>query len=200
VTVGLAAVLGLAACGGKDSEDSGTARIRLLNASTAYASLDFYIDDSKKTSAVSYGAVGDYVSVGTSSLSTVITSAGSSSALSTTGRTLTKDTAYTVVAYGWQGAMRTALLEEDASAADSGKAKLMVLNSAPDAGSLDIYLTGSDESLDSASAVASGVAGGGTVGYTSVSAGTYRLRITAAGDKTDLRLEIGRASCRERVS
>ncbi|WP_395701651.1 DUF4397 domain-containing protein [Aquabacterium sp.] len=185
--------LGLAACGGNGSggSSSGTARLRLLNASTAYASLDFYVDDSKKNSALGYGAAGDYADVGTSSISTVITNSGSTSALSTTGRTLTGGVSYTVVAYGWQGAMKTALLEEDATAADSGKSKLMVLNTAPDAGTLDVYLTGSDESLDNASPVAASVAGGGTVGYTSIAAGTYRLRVTAAGDKTDLRLDVG---------
>lgn len=185
------AVAGLAGCGaGSGDDDSGTARIRLLNASTAYASLDFYVDDSKKNSSLAYGAVGDYASVtATTSISTVITNAGSTTALSTTGRSLSKNIAYTVVAYGWQGAMRTALLEEDASAADSGKTKLMVLNTAPDAGSVDVYLTGTDESLEGASPVAAGVAGGATVGFSSVSAGIYRLRITAAGDKSDLRLD-----------
>jgi len=187
--MGIAA--GLAGCGtGGSDGDSGTARIRLLNASTAYASLDFYVDDSKKNSSLAYGSVGEYASVSTaSSLSTVITNSGSMTALSTTGRSLTKNVAYTVVAYGWQGAMRTALLEEDASAADAGKTKLMVLNTAPDAGTVDVYLTGSDESLDGASPVAASVAGGASVGSSSVSAGTYRLRITAAGDKTDLRLD-----------
>lgn len=182
----------LVSCGGSDNDSSsGTARIRLLNASSAYPSLDFYVDDSKKNSALAYGAVGDYASVSTAaSLSTVITSSGSTSALSTTGRSLSKDVAYTVVAYGWQGAMKTAMLEEDVAAADSGKTKLMVLNTAIDAGSVDVYLTGSDESLENASAVAAGVAGGGTVGYSSVTSGTFRLRITGAGDKTDLRLDV----------
>ncbi|HSW08832.1 DUF4397 domain-containing protein [Aquabacterium sp.] len=182
----------LAACGGKGSDDDdGTARIRLLNASGAYASLDFYVDDVKKNSGLGYGAVGEYASVSTSaSLSTVITNTGSTSALSTTGRSLSKDVAYTVVAYGWQGAMKTALLEENVTAADSGKTKLMVLNSAIDAGSVDVYLTGTDEALDNASAVAASVAGGATVGYTSVTSGTYRLRVTAAGDKSDLRLDV----------
>lgn len=182
----------LVSCGGNNNDNSsGTARIRLLNASSAYPSLDFYVDDSKKNSALAYGAIGEYAGVSTAaSLSTVITSSGSTSALSTTGRSLTKDVAYTVVAYGWQGAMKTALLEEDVAAADSGKTKLMVLNTAVDAGSVDVYLTGSDESLDNASATAASVAGGGTVGYTSVASGTYRLRITGAGDKTDLRLDV----------
>lgn len=182
----------LAACGGQSSDGgNGTARIRLLNASAAYALLDFYVDDARKNSALGYGAVGDYAAVTSgTSLSTVITNNGSTSALSTTGRSLSKDAAYTVVAYGWQGALKTALLEENVSAADSGKTKLMVLNTAVDAGSVDVYLTGSDESLDNASAVAAGVAGGGSVGYTSVTSGSYRLRVTAAGDKNDLRLDV----------
>jgi len=66
-----------------------------------------------------------------------------------------------------------------------------VLNTAPDAGTLNVYLTTEDESLSEATPVASSVAGGGQSAYTSVTATTYRLRITAAGDTSDLRLDIG---------
>lgn len=181
----------LTACGGGGgSSDSGTAKVRMLNASTGYSSLDFYVDDSKKNSAIAYGAVGEYASIGTSSVSTVVTASGNTSALASASRSFTKDIAYTLVAYGWQGGMKTALLQEDITAADSGKAKLQVFNSAIDAGGVDVYLTGTDDALDNASAVASAVAGASLSGYSSITSGTYRLRVTGAGDKTDLRLDL----------
>lgn len=186
----LAAAVVLGGCGG-NSEDSGTAAVRLLNAGPGYAAMDLYVDDSKVNAAVAAGAQGSYASVEASEvLSTVLTSAGSSTALSTTSRTFTKGVSYTLVAYGWQGALKTALVQEDVEAADSGKAKLTVMNLASDAGAVDVYLTGTDESLDDATAVASSVAGGSSVGAVSHTAGTFRLRVTGADNKSDLRLDV----------
>jgi len=178
----------LSACGG-NSESGSKATLRLLNASTGYASLDLAVDDTATNTGVTYGTTGSYAEVGTDGVATVLTATGSTTALTSTTRTLSSDVAYTLVAYGWSGALKTALIEENAAAADSGKTKLMVLNLASDAGTVDVYLTGTDEALDSATATAAGVSGGGSVGYTSVAAGTYRLRVTGSGDKTDLRLD-----------
>lgn len=180
----------LAGCGG-NSEDEDNARLRLLNASNGYGALDLAIDDASANSSVAFGAVGGYASAGTDGVDTVITATGSTTALSTATRTLAEDTAYTLVAYGWAGALKTALVEENLDAAASGKARLRVLNLAADAGTLDVYLTGTDEALDSATAVASSVAGGASAGPTTLSAATYRLRVTAAGDREDLRLDVG---------
>jgi len=186
----LAAAVALSGCGG-NSEDTGTAAIRLLNASPGYAAMDLYVDDSQVNRAVAQGAQGSYASVDAAdALSTVLTAAGASTALSTTSRTFSKGVSYTLVAYGWQGALKTALVQEDVAAADSGKAKLMVMNLASDAGTVDVYLTGTDESLDDATAVASGVAAGSSVGPVSHTAGTFRLRVTGADNKADLRLDV----------
>ena len=179
----------LAGCGG-GSSGSKTAQLRLLNASVGYPSLDLSINGTVKNSAVAYGAAGSYVDVTTDAITTAISVAGLSSSLSSSSRSLTKDTHYTLVGYGWQGALKTALIQEDVAAADSGKAKVAVLNLAVDAGSVDVYLTGSTDALADASAVTSGVAGGGGSAYTSIGAGTYRLRVTGASDKTDLRLDV----------
>lgn len=180
----------LAACGGQVEEDvDDVARVRLLNATTAYPAMDLLVGDTRRNTSIGSGGVGGYVSLKPGSYSTAVTSAGSASTLASTSRTLAEGKAYTVVAYGALGDVATALLEENASAAASGQAKLMVLNAAPDAGSVDVYLTGAADSLDSASPVASSVTGGNAVGYAAVNAGTYRLRITAAGDKGQLRFD-----------
>lgn len=187
----LAATAWLTGCGGGGGGDSGSAALRLVNASPGYAALDLYVDDSKANSAVATGATGGYASVtaGTA-VSTVLTSSGSSTALSTSSRTLSAGVSYTLVGYGWQGALKTALLQDDVEAADSGKSKLLVMNLATDAGALDVYLTGTDEALDDATAVASGVEAGNSVGHFSHTSGTYRLRVTGAGNKSDLRLDV----------
>lgn len=177
----------LSACGGNNS---GSAKVRLLNASPGYSSLDLYVDDAKKCSSVAYGSVSGYADCDSGSFSTALTSAGSSTELVTTSRTYSKDTHYTVVAYGWAGALKSAMITEEENAADSGKMSFRVVNMASDAGSVDVYLTASGDVLDSSTPVQSSVGGGTSTSYGTVATGTYRLRITAAGDTSTLLLDV----------
>lgn len=60
------------------------------------------------------------------------------------------------------------------------------MNRAPDAGAGGVYLTGHADSLDTATAPSTGLGVGSHRSCTAVTAGTYRVRVTGAGDKTDL--------------
>jgi hypothetical protein len=180
----------LAGCGGGSGSSSGSASIRLMNATSGYDALDLSIDGAVANTGVAFGQVGAYAGAGTSGVSTVISETGSSTALSTSSRTLAKDEHYTLLVYGSTGALKTALIDENAAAAASGFTSLQIMNLAPDAGTVDVYLTGSSDSLDNATPTASGVTTSGIVPYAAISAGTYRLRVTGTGDKTDLRLDV----------
>ncbi len=177
----------LSACGGNNS---GSTKVRLLNASPGYSSLDLYVDDSKKCSSVAYGSVSGYADCDSGSFATALTSAGSSTELTTTSRTYSSDTHYTVVAYGWSGSLKSVMITENQDSADSGKMYFRVLNTATDAGSVDVYLTASTDDLASSTAVQSSVGGGSSSSYGTVASGTYRLRVTAAGDNTTLLLDV----------
>ena len=177
----------LSACGGNNS---GSAKVRLLNASPGYSSLDLYVDDTKRCSDVAYGSVSGYADCDSGSFSTALTVAGSSTEVVTTSRTYSKDTHYTVVAYGWAGALKSMLITEEVDAADSGKMFFRVVNAAADAGTVDVYLTASGDDLESSTAVQSDVGSGSSTSYGTVATGTYRLRVTAAGDNTTLLLDV----------
>ena len=176
---------GLVGCGGS----SGDVSVRLVNAS-GYGSLDLYIEDDLFLSSIDYGSVSGYTDTASGTVTTALTAADSSTYLLSQSRTLDSDTQYTIVAYGWQGALKSNIFTDDTDAADSGKTKVTVLNTATDAGSLDVYLTAEDDDLDASTPVASSVAGGATSSVTSVSSGTYRLRVTGADDTTDVRLDV----------
>ncbi|PIM54251.1 hypothetical protein CS062_04905 [Roseateles chitinivorans] len=184
----VAAAALLAACGG--GGDSSTAQMRLLNASIGYAALDMSVDSTTVNSAVAYGAVGSYADVKTSATGTEIQSNSVGSTLASSTPTLAAGSHYAMIAYGSAGSLQTTLLQEDQEAPASGKSKLLVLNLAPDAGSMDVYVTGADETLDTASTVAAGIAAGSGSGYVSLNSGTFRVRLTAAGSKSDVRLDI----------
>jgi len=191
--LGFAAALPLAwltACGG-GGDNGNDANVRLVNASAGYASLDMYIDDNKEASAVVFGAGSDYANVTNGDdISRVLTAAGSTAELLNQTGSLDSGKRYTVVAYGWEGALKSATMTEDEDSADSDKTKVSAYNLAIDAGELDVYLTGEDDSLDSSTPVQTGVDAGFQTGFSSVTSGTYRLRVTAATSKTDIRLDV----------
>ena len=190
-TAGLLAGVGLlTACGGSSNSSSGNANVRLINAASGYASLDLALDTKTVNTAVLFGGVGSYNGASSSGVATVITNTGSTAALSTVTRTLTKDAHYALIAYGSPGALLTRVIQEDTSVPASGLTALQVINLAPDAGPVDVYLTGSADALDGATAVASALSSGGSLPLTNTTSGTYRLRVTGSGDKTDLRLDV----------
>jgi len=189
--VGLAVLGLLAACGGGD--DRTKAKVRLVNAS-GYSALNMVVDDETKLSSVAYGSTETYVDVDPDETATELRRSDGSSALLSFTPTLTKNRHYTVLAYGAEGALKSLLLDDNSDTPSSGKTLLRIVNAAPDAGAVDVYVTGSDELLADTVALQSAAAVGSVNSYTSVSAGTRRLRVTAAGSKTDLRLDVAAVS------
>lgn len=180
----------LSGCGGGDDDDD--AQLRLLNASTGYTSLDLDIDDDEVSSAVALGGIGDYVSLDPETVDAVLRRSTSSTTLLTREYSLSSGKSYTMLAYGSEGDLSATLITEDDDKddLDNDQARFRLFNAAPDAGELDLYLTGEDDSLTDASPVASSVNGGSSSSFTDLDTGTYRLRITGADDKDDLRLDV----------
>jgi hypothetical protein len=192
----LLAAAALASCGGSGDEDEGDARIRLLNLSTGYPTLDLITnvdadeddEDVTHASAVPLHAVSDYVTLEADDYTIKLKRTGSGSILrSFAGEELVEGTTNTYVAYGEVGAFGALRLDDTADEADAGETKLSVAN-VSSAGALDVYITDTDVDLDDTTPVLSSV-GAGFSGL-SVDSGTFRLRVTAAGDSSDVRLDV----------
>jgi len=193
----LASATLLCSCGGGGSDDGGDARFRVLNASTGYTSLDVYSndqdddddDDKQRFSSVSYGAISDYVSLNAATYTLDFRRAGAStSLLAVSSQAMAEDTNATYVAYGSTGHFQVYKISDDQKEADSGKASITIVNVA-EAGSLDVYFTEENIPLTDTSPQISGVSSGSSLGAT-VNSATYRMRVTAAGDNTDIRLDV----------
>ncbi|PZP33269.1 MAG: hypothetical protein DI603_07775 [Roseateles depolymerans] len=186
--LGLSATALLTACGGGGG--SSNTQVRLLNATQSYAALDLSVNDKTINSKIAYANVGSYGDVDTANTATKILTSDVGTSVSATTPTLASGTNYTYIAYGFAGAVSTTLLQEGETAPDSGKAKLLVLNLAPDAGTLDVYITTANDSLDTATAFYTGLVARAGSGYTQINSGTYRVRITGTTKRgTDLRLD-----------
>lgn len=178
----------LAGCGG--GSDPTKAQVRMVNASAGYKELDLRVQDELRQGSVTYGAAEGYIEIDPSKAASTISSAGSATPLLSFGPSLSEKKHYTLLAFGAAGALRQLLLDENTGAPDTGRALLRVVNAAADAGALDIYLSGSNDLLTDVVAVQTGAAYGQAGTFTTLNSGTWRLRITAAGSKTDVRLDV----------
>lgn len=185
-----AAALTLAACGGS-GDSTGSASIRLVNLSASNSSFDLADADAEKVlaSGVAADQGSERAAVDAGETSFELRRAGNDSAVVTASWSLTKGLKYSAIAYGAEGALKMAMLEEDEDTPAAGKARLRLYNTSGDSGTLDLYLTAADTALEDAS-ITTTVAASGATGFVTVAPGTYRLRLTASGDTSDLRLDL----------
>jgi hypothetical protein len=181
---------------GCTNENNSKARIRLLNVSPGYSSLDLYVNDgdsdtdSQKFTGVNYEIASEYTALDSDTYTVKFKRSGVTGTLRTlSAEKLADDTHATYVAFGSNGHFGTMKIAEDQSDADSGQTKLAVLNTA-EAGTLDVYLTDASVALEDATPTFSSVAAATASSAVSIDSGTYRLRVTGAGDTDDLRLDV----------
>ncbi len=188
ITLLIATTTLMAACGG--GTDRTKAQLRLVNASGGYAQLDLRVDDQLRQGNVPYGAAEGYVEVEPDEAQTQVTSAASPTPLLSFTPNVSERRYYTVLAYGGAGALRHHVLDDNASEPEANRALIRVINAAPDAGALDVYLTASTDTLAASVPVQAGAVYGSVGGWITVNSATWRLRVTAAGSKTDVRLDL----------
>lgn len=185
--------LALAGCGGSGGDSGGNANWRVVNLTDDVPSVDVYAGTTRSFPAVATNAVTTYSQITVNSYTVKVTVADD--ATSILGETFTfspsKDKNFTSVITGRNGTalVRNLLDDEDTSGVAEGTARLRVLNMATDSGALDVYVTNADD-LTSASAQFSSPTQKQAVGFKDITSGTYRLRVTAAGVKNDVRLDI----------
>src|SRR5688572_14417870 len=186
-------VVSCGSCGGSGGEE---VRIRLLNLSTGYTALDLLSnidaddddDDEVHATGVAFETVSQYYELEADDYTLKLRRTGSSSTLrSFADESLVEDSVYTYVAYGEVGAFGAFRIDDTIEQPDAGKARISVINISS-SGSLDFYLTAPDVNLVDTTPTLYSVDNGLTMAE--VTPGSYRLRATAAGDTTDVRLDV----------
>jgi len=183
--------IALNACGGGKKH----ADVRLLNVSRGYQSLDVYVNkngdssDTEFLQGIGYQSLASYSSLDSGKYEVKFKVHSNSSTLQDIGSVNFADETHTTyLAYGSTGNFGTLQIGEDVGDPDSGKSGIQLFNVA-EAGSLDVYLTDASTALSDTTATFSGV-GSGSSSSATLTKGTYRLRVTGAGDKSDLRLDV----------
>ena len=192
--IGCAVVLSavLSGCGGGGSS-SGSASLRLVNATLTHPSLDLLVNTSVAASKTAADNASAYVAAGSGTDTLQINDAGAATALVSSTRSLTQDLHYTLVAYESGGAVKTAVLTEDFAAPIAGTAQLRIYDTATDAGALDVYITDPTTDLAGVASPTLSITAdlfAASSGLLVYSPGTYRVRVTGAGKKSDLRVDM----------
>jgi hypothetical protein len=180
-------------CGGGGGNSGGNANLRALNATTDLQSIDVYTDADNRFPNVGTNAVTSTQTLGAVSYTVRVTSAGDPTSLFSGIYSLSKDKHYTAVVWGRNGSLKVSTLpeDEDTTTIATGNSRVRVFNGTADVGAFDVYLTSATTDLDNATPAIAGTASGALTAFADLSAGTYRLRITAAGAKNNkVRLDV----------
>lgn len=181
----------LAGCGGGSDSSSGDVTLRLANATITHPSLSLLVNSNTAVSATATDTVSATTSASSGTVALQVNDAGGGTSLVTTQPTLTGGLHYVLVAYESGGAVRAALVNEDYTIGATGATNLRIVDVAPEAGRLDLYITTSACSTANLTALSP------TGSFTTLpllplaqsqGAGTYNVCVTAQGSKTDIRL------------
>ena len=176
LAMGGAVPLMLAGCGGKGT---GSAPVRLVNASVGYPLLGFMVESTQATTAdVAYGATSPYENVQAGAVGLTLT-VGGASATSAQTRTVNKDQRYSLVAYGFSNELKQVLIAESTTVPDAGKANVNVLNTSVDIGAVDVYLS-TTKDLSVSTLIASSIVGVSQSAFAGVLAGSYYVTVVGA--------------------
>ena len=185
------AAAALVACGGGGSSSS--ANVRLVNATLTHASLNLLANATSVVSATAVDTASAYAGVPSGSPALQINDATSGAVLATTTPTVAGGQHFAIIAYESGGIVRTALIAEDTVAPTTGTASLRIFDTATDAGAIDVYVTDPAVDITTLSSPTFTFASLNSVqasGFLSFGPGTYRVRVTGAGNPADLRLDI----------
>ena len=169
----------------------GEAYVRVVNASMDYSSVDLYLDDKRKIAAVGYESASAYSKVDADTYDVEFRRADASGSLESFNEDLAGDDRIAWLVLGASGDFQVLTIDESRDPADKNESLVRLVNAASDAGPVDVYVTDATTDLADVSPTYAAVAidtlaGEGLVKFDS---GTWRLRVTAAGSKTDVRLD-----------
>ena len=161
--------------------NSGSAQVRLLNASPGAASLNGFMNSSAFAANVAYATASDYVPVVAASPTLVLAIPGATAPLTTRVLSLMSGTFYTVLASGYPASISAILLTDNNSPPPAAKMNLRVINASPSLGTADVYVVAPGTALDTVSPTVSGLTFQSASSYVPLAAGNYEIDFTPTG-------------------
>ena len=178
----LLALLLLTALPARAVTQQSQALVRLVHLAPGAPTADVYVDGARVMAAVPFKTASKYHRTAASVHTLTIRPAGSSAASAPAASarvSVAPGAAYTVVLLGAPQQLQVKVAKDDFSAPPSGKAKLRIVNAAPQSPPLDIGVAGGPTPFRN-------VTYGTISNFETVQAGTFSIEVRAAGSSTVL--------------
>jgi len=186
-------VVTLAACGGGGDKASDNTSVRVVNATLTHASIDVLANGAIAVAATPIDNVSAYAGVASGSPTLQINDSATGNALATLTPSVAGGAHYVVIAYESGGALRTTVIAEDTAAPAASTASLRVFDAATDAGAIDVYVTDPAADITTLTSPTFSFSASTALqasSFLSIAPGTYRVRVTGAGNPVDVRLDM----------
>ncbi len=185
--------------GGSGSSSSSTANgsVRLVNATTTFASLDMTTSGpitapttpTTLATAVPTGGASSYAAIAPGTYPLSLDISGSGTPVAQQPVPISSGVTYTILAYTARGQLQLVALTDNEVAPATGDGKIRLSNLAlSDTGGVDVYVAGNGVTLASASSLVTNL--GIASGYFEIPQGTYHIWVTGVGNKADVRLDL----------
>lgn len=182
--------VGTTACSDDSTSPPPVAQLRFVHAAAGTDAVDFRVDDVDIRTNAAYGdEVLDYSNIASGERDIAARLTDGDEDLASATETLGSGNAYTAVLVQGGDGEEIAVFEDDNSAAAAGKTRLRVINAAPAAEAVDVYVTAADVDLTDADPVLTDIDPAAASDYVEVAKGDQRVRFTTAGT-TDVLLDI----------
>jgi hypothetical protein len=115
---------------------------------------------------------------------------------------LAKDQSYAAVIWGRKAALRVSTLGESEDSANlaSGDTGIRMFNATLDSGTVDVYVTAADDDISGqVGKTQASLTSGTLAGFRTLTAKSYRIRVTGTGDPSDVRLDISDIALAEKT-
>jgi hypothetical protein len=161
----------------------------MLNALTSSPSLDFLVDAQVAASGVAFGNASPYASLTVGSHRLQARSSNGTTLVDFT-RDLNTAGSYSFIPAPGLSQSGALFIADDPTPA-AGQAKVRVVHVAAAPGAVSVYVTAGNADLSTATPVAPSVAFGAASSYVTLASGTYRVRVTPAGNPGTVLLDTG---------
>lgn len=192
----LASVLLFTGCGGSSSYSY----VKFIHASAGAPNVDVEIGSDFAAKNAAFGsATSAYAEVpaGTSEKIQVFAAGSDSTAVLSASQTFAMNQYYTIIALNTPSKLQAAIENDDLTPPSSGDCKLRVVHASTLAGAVDVYVTAPGVSItdpkNPVTPVLSSFTFGTVTKYLQVPAGSYEVRVTAAGNPSAVAIDTGSA-------
>jgi hypothetical protein len=167
-----------AACG---DEEVAAGRVRVGHLSPDAGTVNLFVNGNEVIAGITYPNSTLYYEVREGSNEVSLRSNATGETLLSATVDISGEVDRTVLAVNTAAELEALSLVDDNSLPPSGRVRVRLVHAAPSAGTVDIYVTAPDATLEGATPTAAGIDFRTVSDYLDVAAGTYRVRVTAAG-------------------